>query len=135
MQAVITNERRIKMEEKIIENQAEELDLGEMSEEEILELGRQKAQEVVAERITQYKDLILNFDDAIESYDLLIEIVKENKDRFRVRYDDIVEQFSATVNSFKTQVKNIKKEFKLLEKIKNNPDKYSAKDIFEKLEL
>ena len=123
------------MEEKIIENQAEELDLGEMSEEEILELGRQKAQEVVAERITQYKDLILNFDDAIESYDLLIEIVKENKDRFRVRYDDIVEQFSATVNSFKTQVKNIKKEFKLLEKIKNNPDKYSAKDIFEKLEL
>ena len=123
------------MEEKIIENQAEDLDLGEMSEEEILELGRQKAQEVVAERITQYKDLILNFDDAIESYDLLIEIVKENKDRFRVRYDDIVEQFSATVNSFKTQVKNIKKEFKLLEKIKNNPDKYSAKDIFEKLEL
>jgi hypothetical protein len=123
------------MEEKIVENEVEELDLGEMSEEEILELGRQKAQEVVAERITQYRDLILNFDDAIESYDLLIEIVKENKDRFRVRYNDIVEQFSATVNSFKTQVKNIKKEFKLLEKIKNNPDKYSAKDIFDELKL
>ena len=117
------------------EIEVEELDLGKMSEEEILELGRQKAQEVVAERIGQYKDLILNFDDAIESYGVLIEIVKENKDRFRVRYDDIVDQFSATLSSFKTQVKNIKKEFKLLQKIKNNPDKYSAKDIFEKLKL
>lgn len=130
------------MEEKLEKEQAvnpevevEELDLAEMSEEEILELGRQKAQEVVAERIGQYKDLILNFDDAIESYGVLIEIVKENKDRFRVRYNDIVDQFSATLNSFKTQVKNIKKEFKLLQKIKNNPDKYSAKDIFEKLKL
>ena len=130
------------MEEKLEKEQVvnseievEELDLGEMSEEEILELGRQKAQEVVAERIGQYKDLILNFDDAIESYGVLIEIVKENKDRFRVRYDDIVDQFSATLSSFKTQVKNIKKEFKLLQKIKNNPDKYSAKDIFEKLKL
>lgn len=121
--------------EQVANPEVEELNLSEMTEEEILELGRQKAQEVVAERIGQYKDLILNFDDAIESYDILIEIVKENKDRFRVRYDDIVEQFSATVNSFKTQVKNIKKEFKLLEKIKNNPDKYSAKDIFEKLKL
>lgn len=130
------------MEEKLEKEQVvnseievEELDLGKMSEEEILELGRQKAQEVVAERIGQYKDLILNFDDAIESYGVLIEIVKENKDRFRVRYDDIVDQFSATLSSFKTQVKNIKKEFKLLQKIKNNPDKYSAKDIFEKLKL
>lgn len=130
------------MEEKLEKEQVvnseievEELDLAKMSEEEILELGRQKAQEVVAERIGQYKDLILNFDDAIESYGVLIEIVKENKDRFRVRYDDIVDQFSATLSSFKTQVKNIKKEFKLLQKIKNNPDKYSAKDIFEKLKL
>jgi hypothetical protein len=123
------------MQEKIIDSEIKELDLSEMSEKEILELGRQKAQEVVAERIGQYKDLILNFEDAIESYGVLIEIVKENKDRFRVRYSDIVEQFSATVNSFQTQLKNIKKEFKLLEKIKNNPDKYSAKDIFEKLKL
>jgi hypothetical protein len=123
------------MQEKIIDSEIKELDLSEMSEKEILELGRQKAQEVVAERIGQYKDLILNFEDAIESYGVLIEIVKENKDRFRVRYNDIVEQFSATVNSFQTQLKNIKKEFKLLEKIKNNPDKYSAKDIFEKLKL
>lgn len=122
-------------EEQVTNSETKELDLSEMSEEEILELGRQKAQEVVAERITQYKDLILNFDDAIESYDILIEIVKENKDRFRVRYNDIVEQFSATVNSFKIQLKNIKKEFKLLEKIRNNPDKYSAKDIFDKLKL
>jgi SepF-like predicted cell division protein (DUF552 family) len=127
--------RRIKMQEKVVNSEVKELDLSEMSEEEILELGRQKAQEVVAERIGQYKDLILNFEDAIESYGVLIEIVKENKDRFRVRYSDIVEQFSATVNSFQTQLKNIKKEFKLLEKIKNNPDKYSAKDIFEKLKL
>jgi SepF-like predicted cell division protein (DUF552 family) len=123
------------MQEKVVNSEVKELDLSEMSEEEILELGRQKAQEVVAERIGQYKDLILNFEDAIESYGVLIEIVKENKDRFRVRYSDIVEQFSATVNSFQTQLKNIKKEFKLLEKIKNNPDKYSAKDIFEKLKL
>ena len=127
------------MEEKVVNSEVteevKELDLSEMSEEEILELGRQKAQEVVAERIGQYKDLILNFEDAIESYEVLIELVKENKDRFRVRYNDIVEQFSATVNSFKTQLKNINKEFKLLQKIKNNPDKYSAKDIFDELKL
>jgi hypothetical protein len=123
------------MQEKIIDSEIKELDLSEMSEKEILELGRQKAQEVVAERIGQFQYLISNFEDAIESYGVLIEIVKENKDRFRVRYNDIVEQFSATVNSFQTQLKNIKKEFKLLEKIKNNPDKYSAKDIFEKLKL
>lgn len=100
-----------------------------------LEEARIHAQSFVAQRIKEYEVVIKQFDEAIDSYAVLIAIVNENKDRFRVRYTDIVEQFTATKLSFETQQKNIIKHQKRLQKVQNNPSKYSAKDILEALEI
>lgn len=107
----------------------------ENSNEKMLETARISAQAHVADRVKHYDDLLVDFDDMIESYDVLIAIVKENKGRFTKRYEDIVSQFSATRDSFRIQRKNTDRHRRLLQKILNNPGKYSARDMLEALRI
>jgi hypothetical protein len=118
-------------EETIKANEEAIKELTEEEKIEKLEEARVSAQTYIGDRIKDFTALVLQFDEMIESYDTLIAVVRENKPRFKQRFMDIVEQFTAANFSYNTQRRNIKKTIKKYKRIQNNPSKWSAKKIID----
>lgn len=99
-----------------------------------LEDARKKLLDVAKERRLGYLDSIEKFDEALDTYYNLIAVVKENKSRFK-KYDDLLAQFNATVESYRTQKDNLYKAANKLNRMLLNESKYTNNDFMRELRL
>lgn len=103
-----------------------------VEKQETVEEKKKKIETLLRERIVQYKDLANSFRESIITYEELLAVVNENKNRF-TKYADLILQFTSTKRSFTIQRKNVLKKVKVFEKTLKNLDTYTPEQILEVL--